>query len=163
MANQKIIVGVMGGSLCGPKQREAAYEVGRAVAESGAVLLCGGGSGVMEAAARGAFEAKGLTVGVLPGGDKSLANPYIILPIVTNLGDARNVINILSADFVVAVGGSGGTLSEIALAIKNGRSVLGYDTCRPVFSNNETPESFQAFEDVEALCRTVRTRIAGLS
>ncbi len=154
-----LIVGVMGGSQCSKEQAEAAYRVGQQVATQNAVLLCGGGSGVMEAAAKGAAEAGGITVGVLWGGDKSSANRYIRIPIVTNLGDARNPINILSSDLVVAIGGSGGTLSEIALALKNGKEVLGYDTCEPIFSGGHKPNNFIKFNTIEDLCLDLSRRL----
>ena len=156
MKKRPVIVGVMGGSLATDSQQAAAERVGALVADCGAVLLCGGGGGVMEYSAKGASEAGGLTVGVLPGRDKNDANPYISIPLATNIGDARNAINILSSDLVVAIGGSGGTLSEIALAIKNGRKVLGFDTCRPVFSDGRIPESFVACDTVEELLAAIR-------
>lgn len=107
-----------------------AGEVGRRIAEGGAVLLCGGGSGAMEAAARGAAGAGGTVVGVLPGADTSAANPFVTISIATGLGNARNAVNVLSSDVVIAVRGSYGTLSEIALALKCGRHVVGLDTWR---------------------------------
>ncbi len=156
MSKPFVIVGVMGGSRCTPEQAEVAEAVGRTTAELGAVLLCGGGTGVMEAAAKGAVEAGGLTLGILPGRDKTAANPYIRLPIITNLGDARNPINILTADVVVAIGGAGGTLSEIALALKNGKTVLGYDTCKPCFSGGEHPNNFRLEANADLLLASLR-------
>jgi uncharacterized protein (TIGR00725 family) len=103
-------------------------EVGFLLGRAGAVLICGGGSGVMEAAARGARKAGGLTVGILPGNRDGEANPFIDIPIVTGLGNARNVINILTSQAVIAIHGAYGTLSEIALAMKCRTPVIGLDT-----------------------------------
>lgn len=105
---------------------DRAEGVGRAIARAGAVLLCGGGGGVMTAAARGASEAGGLVVGILPGtdADGSPPNAHVELPIFTGMGQARNLVLVLSAAAVVAVGGGWGTLSEIALALKHGIPVV---------------------------------------
>jgi uncharacterized protein (TIGR00725 family) len=126
-----MIIAVIGGrreaSAAALAQAEA---VGRAIAGRGAVLICGGLEGVMEAACRGARDAGGQTIGVLPGRDASEANPYVDLPIVTGMGYARNIIVVLSADAVVAIDGSYGTLSEIAYALNFGKPVVGLDTWR---------------------------------
>ena len=98
-----------------------AERVGRAIAEAGAVLLCGGLGGVMEAASRGAARAGGTVVGLLPGFEARDANRWVGIPIVTGMDQARNVILVRSSDAVIAVGGRYGTLSEIALALKLGR------------------------------------------
>ena len=116
-------VAVIGAADASPEEYARARETGRALAEAGAVVLCGGRGGVMEAAARGAAEAGGLTVGILPGGEASEANPWIVVPLATGLGEARNALVVRGAESVVAVGGGWGTLSEIALARKMGRSV----------------------------------------
>jgi uncharacterized protein (TIGR00725 family) len=99
--------------------------VGRLLAERGAVLVCGGLGGTMEAACRGAQQAGGTTVGLLPGGSRSDANPFVDVAIPTGLGEARNALVVRAADVVVAVGGGYGTLSEIALALKAGKRVVG--------------------------------------
>jgi uncharacterized protein (TIGR00725 family) len=104
---------------------DLAYAAGFAVARGGAVLICGGRGGVMAAAARGAQSAGGLTIGILPGYDRREANPNIEITIATGMGEARNAIVVASADAVVALEGEGGTLSEIGLAIKLGRPVVG--------------------------------------
>jgi uncharacterized protein (TIGR00725 family) len=106
----------------------AAAEVGRLVAERGAVLVCGGLGGVMEAACRGAKQAGGMTVGILPGTDRADANPYVDIALPTGLGEARNALVVRAADVLIAVGGGYGTLSEIALALKAGKRVIGLDT-----------------------------------
>jgi uncharacterized protein (TIGR00725 family) len=106
----------------------AAAEVGRLLAERGAVLVCGGRGGAMAAACRGAKEAGGLTVGILPGSDRSEANPFVDVVLPTGLGEARNALVVGAADIVIAVGGGYGTLSEIALALKAGKRVIGLGT-----------------------------------
>jgi uncharacterized protein (TIGR00725 family) len=98
------------------------------VAERGAVVVCGGLGGVMEAACRGAKQAQGLTVGILPGLDRSAANPFVDVALPTGLGEARNALVIRAADAVIAIGGGYGTLSEIALALKAGKRVVGLET-----------------------------------
>jgi uncharacterized protein (TIGR00725 family) len=124
-------IGVMGPGSCAPEIYELAYRVGFGIACKGAILICGGRGGVMEAAAKGAREAGGLTIGILPGPDASEANPYIEIPIVTDLGNARNVINVLTSESIIAIDGAYGTLSEIALALKCGTPVVGLHTWNP--------------------------------
>ena len=121
-------VGVMGPSSCTPRAWNLAREVGRGIARTGAILICGGGSGVMEAAASGAKEGGGITVGILPGARASEANLSIDIPIVTDLGNARNAINVLTSEAIIAIHGAYGTLSEIALALKCGTPVVGLET-----------------------------------
>jgi uncharacterized protein (TIGR00725 family) len=99
--------------------------VGRLVAARGAVLVCGGLGGVMEAACRGAKEGGGTTVGILPGAERSAANEFVDVAIPTGLGEARNALVVRAADALIAVGGGYGTLSEIALALKAGKPVAG--------------------------------------
>jgi uncharacterized protein (TIGR00725 family) len=106
----------------------AAESVGRELARAGAVLVCGGLGGAMEAASRGAHEARGVAVGILPGTDRSAANPYLDVAIPTGLGEARNALVVRAADALVAVGGGYGTLSEIAFALKAGKPVVGLGT-----------------------------------
>lgn len=124
------IVAVVGASNCSgrPHQVEMAEAVGHALAEAGAILICGGRGGVMAAACRGAKSAGGLTIGVLPGDSTAEANPYVDIPIVTGIGEARNIIIVRTAHAVIAVGGEFGTLSEIAFALKLGRPVVGLGT-----------------------------------
>jgi len=124
------IIGVMGGSSCTPQEYNMALEVGKIIAVRGLVLLCGGGTGVMEAAARGAKEGGGLTIGILPGSnaEETPPNPHIALPIFTGMSDGRNAINVKSSDLVIAIGGGFGTLSEIAMALRCGKPVIGLRT-----------------------------------
>jgi len=121
-------VAVCGASDPAPSQRELAREVGRRLAEAKAVILCGGLGGVMEAVSQGAAEAGGTVVGILPGADRSAGNPYLSLAIATGLGEARNAVLTCAADGVIAIGGGWGTLSEIGLARKKGRPVVGLET-----------------------------------
>ena len=107
---------------------DAAERVGRALAERGAVVVCGGLAGVMEAACRGAKDAGGATLGILPGLDRADANPYVDVAVPTGLGEARNALVVRAADALVAVGGEWGTLSEIALAMRAGKRVVGLGT-----------------------------------
>jgi uncharacterized protein (TIGR00725 family) len=102
--------------------------VGRELAARGAVVVCGGLGGVMEAACRGAKEGGGVTVGILPGTDRAAANSFVDVAIPSGLGEARNALVVRAADALVAVGGGYGTLSEIALALKAGKRVVGLDT-----------------------------------
>ena len=118
------LIGVIGSSAEEEELNGLAYEVGRLIAKRGAVLLCGGLGGVMENACRGAKEAGGLTVGIIPGESKDDANPYVDIPIVTGIGKARNMIIARTADAIIAVGGRYGTLSEIAYALHFGKKVF---------------------------------------
>jgi uncharacterized protein (TIGR00725 family) len=121
---RKPIIGVIGASRPSPDGLGMAEAVGRAIAQRGAVLACGGLGGVMEAAARGASEAGGVVLGILPGADKSSANPYVTLAVPTNLGHARNVIIAHTADALIVVEGEYGTLSETAIGLKLGKPVF---------------------------------------
>lgn len=119
-------IAVIGHGHATPEEYEAAYATGQLVAKKGHVLVCGGLSGVMEAACKGARNAGGITVGILPGTEGG--NPYLDIVIRTGLGHARNILVVLSADAVIAVGGEYGTLSEIAIALKSCRPVYGINT-----------------------------------
>ncbi len=122
------VIGVMGGGEVSDHHISAAYELGRLVAEQGWVLLNGGrGAGIMDSSARGAKEAGGLTVGILPGSERGQASAYVDVQIVTGMGSARNNINVLSSDVVIACSGGAGTLSEIALALKAKRPIIVLD------------------------------------
>src|SRR2546430_4358406 len=108
------LVAVVGGSTCTPQEAEWATAVGRLLAERQAVLLCGGLGGVMAAAARGAKQAGGLTVGILPGTDPADANPDIDVPLATGMGEMRNALIVRAAGAMIAIGGGRGTPSEVA-------------------------------------------------
>lgn len=118
-------VAVIGGGEVGETFLTIAYEVGREIARRGAVLLCGGLGGVMQAASQGAQEAGGVTIGILPGPDRQAANPFLTYSLVTNLGHARNILIAHSADGLIAVDGGYGTISEAAVALKLGKPVVG--------------------------------------
>lgn len=124
MADRPLRIAVIGAGEATLEDVAHAESVGRLVGERGAVLICGGLGGVMEAAAKGCARAGGLTIGILPGRDASDANAWIRLPLATAMGEGRNVLVVRSAEAVIAVGGSWGTLSEIALARKMGRPVI---------------------------------------
>jgi hypothetical protein len=124
MSTRKPTIGVIGASQPSPDGLRMAEAVGRAIAARGAVLVCGGLGGVMEAAAKGAGEAGGVVLGILPGPDKLSANPYVTLPVPTNMGHARNVIIAHTADVLIAVEGEYGTLSEAAIGLKLGKQVF---------------------------------------
>jgi hypothetical protein len=131
------LVAVIGAGECSEHEAALAEEVGRRLAGAGAVVLTGGRGGVMAAASRGAAQAGGLTVGILPGDDASQANPWVMIPIVTSLGEARNAVLMRTAQVVIAVGGEYGTLSEIAFALKFGHPVVGLHTWQAVSSAGE--------------------------
>ena len=128
MLNKKNIIAVIGGGQCSKEEAQLAEEVGREIARQGAILVCGGLGGIMEAACRGASSEGGVTIGILPGDSYQAANPYIQIPIVTGMGHARNVIVVKSARAVIAVGGNYGTLSEISHALQSGIPVIGLTT-----------------------------------
>jgi len=124
VGQRQIIIGVIGGGNASQAGIETAYRVGQLLAESGAVLVCGGLGGVMEAAARGCTEAGGLVVGILPGASAAAANPYVKLPIVTNMGHARNVIIAHTVQVMIAIEGEYGTISEMAIGLKLQKNVI---------------------------------------
>jgi hypothetical protein len=144
-------VAVIGAAVCSAQEAALAEEVGRLLAHASAVVLTGGRGGVMEAACRGARQAGGLTVGILPGDDAREANPWVQLPIVTSLGEARNAILIRTAQAVIAVGGEYGTLSEIAFALKFGRPVIGLYTWRGVHQGGASLPIVEARSAPEAV------------
>lgn len=121
-------IAVCGPGVAGPGERDDAERAGAAVAAAGAVLVCGGLGGVMEAACRGARSGGGMTVGILPGEDRAAANSWVQVAIPTGLGEARNALLVRAADGLVAIGGGWGTLSEIALAMRRGMPVVGVST-----------------------------------
>jgi uncharacterized protein (TIGR00725 family) len=152
---QPVYIAVIGGSDVSPETAALAREVGREVAETGAVLLCGGLGGVMAAAAQGAQDAGGVSLGILPDGDRRRANPYLTYAIATNLGHARNVLIAHSADALIAVDGSHGTISEAAIALKLGKPVIALNVTwdLPGLQRATTPAAavalaWKAMEDV---------------
>jgi uncharacterized protein (TIGR00725 family) len=140
-------VAVVGSGAASGELYEEAREVGRLIAERGATVICGGLSGVMEAAARGAAEAGGTTIGILPDEDRERQNEYLTYSVATGVGQARNLAVVCSGDVVIAVGGEYGTLSEIGLARKVGRLVVvlgGWDLGDHVIVSHSPEEAVEA-------------------
>lgn len=149
----RTVIGVMGGAIASEETVHAAFETGRLIAERGWVLLNGGrDAGVMEASTRGAHEAGGLVVGVLPGDNLTGCGP-VDIAIPTGMGDGRNVINVLASRVVIALPGGAGTISEIALALKNGRPVvaLGLPLGAPFTAYYAREQLFDANTPEEAI------------
>ncbi len=121
-------VAVVGPGEASPQELHAAEDIGAGLAAAGAVVVTGGLGGVMEAACRGARSRRGRTIGILPGEDREAANGWVEIAIATGLGELRNGLVVRAADALVAVGGAYGTLSEVALALKLGRPVVGLGT-----------------------------------
>jgi len=155
MVDKKRFIAVIGGSECSPREAKLAEEVGRELARQGVVLVCGGLSGIMEAACKGASSQGGVTIGILPGGSRQAANPYVQIPIVTGLGEARNVVVVKSAQAIIAIGGGYGTLSEIGHALRNGIPVIGLNTWS-LSRNGQSDNSIILAQDpVEAVKKAV--------
>jgi uncharacterized protein (TIGR00725 family) len=152
----KRIVAVSGGGDASPEEEELAFQVGLELAKRGVTLLCGGLGGVMAAAARGAHQGGGTTIGILPGSAKRSANVHIDYAIPTGMTDARNLIIALGGDALIAVGGRCGTLSEIALALKNGVPVVGLRTWNVDFSRCEQGRFYRAKTPREAVEEALR-------
>jgi hypothetical protein len=125
---ERRFIAVIGGGQCSAAEAQLAEAVGRELAKRGAVVVCGGLTGVMEAVCKGARAEGGITVGILPGDSAAEANPYVQIPVVTGMGYARNSIVVKSAQAVIAIDGSYGTLSEIAYALQYGIPVIGLNT-----------------------------------
>jgi len=139
VADKKKFIAVIGGGQCTPEEAGLAEAVGREIARRGAILVCGGLGGVMEAACKGADAEGGTTIGILPGEIRQSANPYVQIPIATGLGYARNIAVVKSAQAVIAVGGSYGTLTEIGHARQSGIPVIGLGTWS--LSRNGQPDN----------------------
>lgn len=123
-----MFVAVVGGAQCSRDEAKLAEAVGVELAKKKVILICGGLGGVMAAACKGARSAGGKTVGIVPGNTRDEANPYVDIPIVTGIGEARNVIVVNTAQAVIAIGGKFGTLSEIAYALRSKIPVVGLNT-----------------------------------
>lgn len=135
-------VGVIGVSSCDEELYKIAYRVGELLAEKGCVVINGGLTGVMEASAKGAKSKGGLVVGIIPSAFKGDANPYVDIVIATNMGHARNMIIVHSSDALIAIGGGYGTISEMAIALKEGKRVVAINPQikLPGLITAETPE-----------------------
>ncbi|NJO06284.1 MAG: TIGR00725 family protein [Chloroflexaceae bacterium] len=151
VSQRQPVIGVCGAGMCDAATWTLAAAVGRLIAESNAVLVCGGLGGVMEAACQGAAAAGGLTIGILPGADARAANTSVQVAIPTNMGHARNVIIVQTADVVIAIAGEYGTLSEIALARKIGRRVIGLHTWDLGMDATHQPHVLPANSPAEAV------------
>lgn len=121
---RKPVIAIIGAGKCSKKLYDMAAEIGRYVAENGGVVLCGGLGGIMEGAARGAKEAGGTTIGIIPSENKADANQFIDYVIPTGFGQARNVLVVRAADAIVALPGKFGTLSEMAFALVSGKPII---------------------------------------
>jgi uncharacterized protein (TIGR00725 family) len=150
-------IAVCGPAECTDLEREQAYEIGALLAERSAVVLCGGGAGVMAAVAAGVRSRDGLVVGILPSGVRETAD--LSVSIVTNMGQARNAVLVWSADAVIVVGGSWGTLSEVALTMRRGVPVVALGGWR-ILDGDGRP--VPGIEDVDSPRRAVDTVLAGL-
>jgi len=124
MNNLKVNIGVIGGSSVDEKTFDLAYQVGKHIAKNGAVLICGGLGGVMEAASKGASDNGGLAIGILPGEKKIDANPFIHIALPSGIGSGRNILVVRASDVLIAFPGSYGTLSEISFALTIGKTVV---------------------------------------
>jgi len=144
-------IGVIGRSEVLPETARMAEEVGRYIAGHGAALVCGGLGGVMEAACRGAFEAGGLTIGILPGNSRHEANKWVKIPIVTGMGYARNMAVVKTSQAVIAIDGSYGTLTEIAYALQSGIPVIGLKTWQIFLNGIEENGIIRAENPLEAV------------
>jgi uncharacterized protein (TIGR00725 family) len=124
MAKISVCIGVIGANKPDDKNYELAQETGAHIAGSGAVLICGGLGGIMEAASKGAAEKGGTVIGILPDNDKNTANPYVTIALPTGMGIARNTLIVRMSDVLIAFPGAFGTLSEIAFALASGKTVV---------------------------------------
>ena len=154
------ILAVFGAGDALAEEISVAERVGMTAARAGWVVLTGGGPGVMEAASRGAAEAGGLTVGILPNAqaDSGYPNPWVMIPIFTGAGSARNAFNVLSANLCVAIGGGAGTLSEIALALKSGTPVWCWASWALTASSGRQASLPRVFEEADDLIEALGVR-----
>jgi len=150
-------IGVIGSGQCDSEMAEIAYKVGKNVAQKGAILICGGLGGVMEAACKGAKDAGGLTVGILPSKTRKYANPFVDVVIPTGMAEARNALVVGASDVIIAIGGEFGTLSEIGLALKMGKPIVGIDTWEFSKKGKLAETIILAKSPVEAVERALRS------
>jgi uncharacterized protein (TIGR00725 family) len=146
MSSTEKIIAVFGGSECSLEVYQLAEEVGRLLAERGALVICGGLSGVMEAVCKGASESGGTTIGILPGDDIHSANQYVKIPVATGMGIGRNTIIARSADACIAINGKYGTLSEIAFALQLEKTVVTLDSWDNIAGTISAPNPQEAIE-----------------
>jgi len=151
----KTLIGVIGVSEASEAEMQNAFEVGKLLGAMGLDMVCGGLGGVMEEASRGCHQAGGIVLGILPGGEKNAANPFVSFAIPTNLGHSRNTVIAHTADLLIAIGTGYGTLSEIAIALKLGKKVLGLESW--------TVEGIQACRDLPEIEAALRDFLASTS
>jgi uncharacterized protein (TIGR00725 family) len=155
-ASEKTIIAVIGGGQCTKVEAKQAETIGKELAKRGITLICGGLGGVMEAACRGAVSEGGITIGILPGDNTKLANPYVEIRIATGLGEARNLAIVKTAQAVIAVGGEYGTLSEIAFALKSNKPVIGLHTWSLHKKGHEVKSIIEAKDPVDAVEKAIK-------
>jgi uncharacterized protein (TIGR00725 family) len=153
ISGRRTVIAVIGAGECDSRVAEIAYQIGRLIAQQGAVLVTGGMTGVMEAASCGAHDAGGLVVGIIPGLDPSTANTSCDVVIPTGMGQLRNGLVVQSADAVIAVSGEWGTLSEIGFALKLGKPVIGWETWEPTKAGIPAAQPIRAGSAAEAVDR----------
>jgi uncharacterized protein (TIGR00725 family) len=154
-SDKKLTIAVIGGGKCTAQEAVIAETVGRELAKRGAVLVCGGLTGIMEAACRGAAIEQGLTIGILPTENRADANPYVQIPIATGLGHARNVAVVKSAQAVIAIDGDYGTLTEIGFALKSAIPVVGLNTWSLYRNGQEDDSIIKADDAVDAVEKAI--------
>jgi uncharacterized protein (TIGR00725 family) len=156
--NRERYLGVIGAGECSEETFEQAREIGRLTGLMGWTLVCGGLGGVMEGAAKRCLEAGGLTVGLLPGMERSAANPHIRVAIPTGLGEGRNLLVVRASDVLIAVSGGFGTLSEIAFALQAGKTVIGLDTWKEIDGVLHASTAAEAFERARSCLSLAQSR-----
>lgn len=154
-SDKRLIIAVIGGGQCSAGEAALAEAVGRELAKRGAILVCGGLGGVMEAACRGATIESGLTIGILPSDDPATCNPYVQIPVATGVGYARNIAVVKSAQAVIAIDGDYGTLSEIGYALKTAIPVIGLNTWSLSRNGQEDNSIIVAEDAVDAVEKAV--------
>ncbi len=154
-----VFIAVIGAGVCDERTYALAEQVGRELGARGATVVCGGLGGVMEAVCKGAQHAGGRTIGILPGVSPRDANPYVDIPIVTGIGEARNSIVVRSGRAVIAIGGEYGTLSEIAFALKFGIPVIGVGTWQLARGDERMRDIIEARDAREAVELALRLAI----
>ncbi|HEX75050.1 MAG TPA: TIGR00725 family protein [Dehalococcoidia bacterium] len=154
-SDRRLIIAVIGGGQCSTEEASLAEAVGRELAKRGAILVCGGLGGIMEAACRGATIESGLTVGILPSDDPATSNPYVQISVASGVGYARNIAVVKSAQAVIAIDGDYGTLSEISYALKSGIPVIGLNTWSLSRNGQEDSSIIVAEDAVDAVEKAV--------
>ena len=157
MQLQAVRIGVIGGSNPPEEIIETAKETGRLIAKAGAILVCGGLGGVMEAVSKGAKEEGGLTIGILPGQNRKDANRYIDIALATGLGYSRNILVVLNSDALIAIDGSYGTLSEISYALIYKKPLFGLETWKLYQNQREDKRIVYCSSPQEAVQKAIQS------